>query len=85
MLAWRRRLLALGTSMGLMSAVFQPTGCSVNVDQATLDQLMSWLENSDFNANFHFNSNGGGHGHDDGDDDVDDDGGEDNDNEGGEL
>jgi hypothetical protein len=63
-LARARKAMAVALSATLFTGVAGAAtggGCSVNVDEALLQQLTSLLEDGNVHGNFHFNSNGGGH------------------------
>ena len=59
-LARARKAMAVALSATLFTGVAQGGGCSVNVDEALLQQLTSLLEDANVHGNFHFNSHGPG-------------------------
>ena len=65
-IAHARKAMAVALSATLFTGVAQGGGCSVNVDEALLQQLTSLLENGSLHGNFHFNNHGPGQ-----DDEVD--------------
>lgn len=72
-----RKAMAVALSATLFTGVAgaaQGGGCSVNVDEALLQQLTSLLESGNVHGNLHFNGNGGGQ-----DDGVDEPDGDNND------
>ena len=67
--AKKSKLIVAGSAL-LFATAFQAGTCSLNIDQALLDQLSGLLSNSSFSG--HFNSGAPGDGHQDGHDDSPD-------------
>lgn len=58
-LARKTKALAVATSALLFGAAFMPGSCSLNIDQALLEQLAGLF--GDFNGEFSFNGGPGNH------------------------
>lgn len=71
----KKSKMIVASSAFLFATAFQAGACTVNIDQALLDQLSGLLGNFSFEAEFE------GGGHHDGFDDHDDDNGNDNGND----
>jgi hypothetical protein len=45
--AMKRKIVGAVISAALMATAFQPGGCTLTVDQDTVNQVMDWLDNLD--------------------------------------
>ena len=60
--AMKKKMVGAVIAATLVATAFQSGGCSITVDQATVDQFMNWLNNLDVSGSGTINLGHHGHG-----------------------